>query len=346
MNQQWKAFLEGQGARFDEPGVDEQRVASWPEGGSAANGICDLSHLGLARVSGEDAETFLQGQLTNDVKAVDGEHWLPGAYCSPKGRMIADFRMARLGEDFLLQMPAATQALVMKRLPMFVLMSKAKVTDPADQLTSFGCWGEAAATALQGATGELPDAPGGAMQLEGGVVMRLAGEVPRYQLIGDPVVLESLWQTVAKATSPASHVLWRLHDIRAGYPTVYGATSESFVAQMCNLQRIDGVSFTKGCFVGQEVVARMKYLGKLKRQMYIARAETEQRPQPGDALHSPTSKSGQGAGTVVDAAPSPEGGFELLVVAEIAAAEGEGLHLHGADGPKLELSAPPYGFEE
>jgi folate-binding protein YgfZ len=341
MNEQWKTFLEGQGATFDEQGI-----ASWDWGGLPQSGLCDLSHLGLVRVSGEDAEAFLQGQLTNDVKGVDGEHWSPGAYCSPKGRMIADFRTTRLGEDYLLQMPMETQALIMKRLPMFVLMSKAKVTDASDQLASFGCWGEDASTALQAAVGNLPTTAGESVQLEAGVLLRLAGDLPRLLVIGEPAMLEGLWQGVAASAQACGIDGWRLHQIRAGCPTVYGATSEAFVAQMCNLQRINGISFTKGCFVGQEVVARMKYLGKLKRQMYVARADTDQRPEPGDKLHSATSKSGQGAGTVVDAAPSPDGGFELLVVAEIAAAEGDGLHLQAADGPKLALSPPPYGFDE
>jgi folate-binding protein YgfZ len=125
---------------------------------------------------------------------------------------------------------------------------------------------------------------------------------------------------------------------------VYDATAEAFVPQMANMQLVDGVSFTKGCYTGQEVVARMQYLGKLKRRMYRARVVTDQAPQPGQELFSPGSASGQGAGRVVDARPTPAGGFELLVVAEIASAEGASLRLGDEQGPALQLLDMPYGL--
>jgi hypothetical protein len=115
---------------------------------------------------------------------------------------------------------------------------------------------------------------------------------------------------------------------------------------MTNMQQIDGVSFTKGCYTGQEVVARMKYLGKLKRRMYLASVDTDTRPVPGDELFAPGSASGQGAGKVVDARPAPGGGFDLLAVTEIKNFEADNLHLQGDTGPKLKLGALPYDFDE
>jgi len=126
---------------------------------------------------------------------------------------------------------------------------------------------------------------------------------------------------------------------------IYTETIEAFIPQMANLQLIDGVSFTKGCYTGQEVVARMKYLGKLKRRMYLAHVDTEQRPLPGDELFSGGSESGQGPGRIVDARPSPEGGFDLLAVMEITRFDENDLHLLDANGPKLRFQDLPYSFE-
>jgi tRNA-modifying protein YgfZ len=113
---------------------------------------------------------------------------------------------------------------------------------------------------------------------------------------------------------------------------------------MANLQLLGGVSFTKGCYTGQEVVARMQYLGKLKRRMYRARIDAQACPARGTEIFSPSSESGQGAGRVVDAAPSPDGGFEVLAVLQISSADTGDLHLGEAGGPRLELLDLPYAF--
>lgn len=138
---------------------------------------------------------------------------------------------------------------------------------------------------------------------------------------------------------------WALLDIRAGIPTVYPQTRDTFVPQMVNLHLLDGVSFKKGCYTGQEVVARMQYLGKLKRRMYQARVEAaEKPPAPGDKLYSASSHSEQATGWVVDARGNGDGDYELLVVVEIEAREHGEVQLAGPDGPSLVLSDPPYGF--
>jgi hypothetical protein len=155
--------------------------------------------------------------------------------------------------------------------------------------------------------------------------------------------VKSIWQKAAHRAVPADADAWELLNIRAGMPTVEDATAEAFVPQMVNMQLVNGVSFTKGCYTGQEVVARMQYLGKLKRRMYIAEVDTDSAPKPGDVLSAPGSKSEQGPGRVVDARASAPGHWELLVVAEVAAAEGDGLQL-GDDGPMPSLRAPAYGF--
>jgi folate-binding protein YgfZ len=135
-------------------------------------------------------------------------------------------------------------------------------------------------------------------------------------------------------------------DIRAGIPNVFEDTVEAFVPQMANLQLVGGVSFTKGCYTGQEVVARMQYLGKLKRRMYHARVDAGQPPTPGTEVFSPSSDSGQGAGRIVDAAASPDGGYEVLAVLQISSADANDLQLGDIDGPALQLMELPYAFEQ
>lgn len=342
MNNQWKQFLESQDAIFS------------PEAGTTFRGhepfptcaLFDLSHLGLIRVSGEDAQSFLQGQFTNDTREVSETRSQLSAYCSPKGRMMANFRLFMNGGHYLLQMPLETHATVLKRLPMFVLMAKATVSDASDELVTIGLAGDCAPTLLQHAFPSVPEKSGEAIEQNGNTLVRLHGEPARYQITGQPESIIALWQQLAKEATPANTDFWRLQDIRAGIPTIYQATSDAFVPQMTNMQQIDGVSFTKGCYTGQEVVARMKYLGKLKRRMYLASVDSAQRPQPGDELFAPDSKSGQGAGRVVDACPSPEGGYELLAVTEISSFEEGNLHLTGVDGPKLQAHSLPYDLDE
>jgi folate-binding protein YgfZ len=157
--------------------------------------------------------------------------------------------------------------------------------------------------------------------------------------------MEALWEEAEQVATPTSRESWALLDIRAGMPTVYESTKEAFVPQMANMQLIDGVSFTKGCYTGQEVVARMQYLGKLKRRMYRAKVDTGQAPASGSALFSASDASGQGAGKVVDAAASPEGGFELLVVTPTSCAEADDLRLGDENGPALQILDMPYAFE-
>ena len=158
-------------------------------------------------------------------------------------------------------------------------------------------------------------------------------------------MLAETWRELLGAAQQTGPEFWSLMEIRAGMPTVFEDTLEAFVPQMANLQLIGGVSFTKGCYTGQEVVARMQYLGKLKRRMYHAHVDTAQAPARGAELFSPSSESAQGAGRVVDVAASPQGGYELLAVIQISSAEAGDLHLESAEGPRLHLLDLPYAFE-
>jgi hypothetical protein len=308
--------------------------------------LLDLSHYGLIRVSGEDMRTYLQGQVTNDVNRVTATTAQPNSYCSPKGRMLGSFWLFERDGDLFAQLPGEQLANTLKRLSMFVLRSKVTLSDASDALARAGIAGDCAPDLLAGLVGTVPEETWGTVTQGEITVLRLPGDRPRFELIGPEQPMLELWSGLADSAAPTGPEFWHLMDIRAGLPNVYEATSEAFVPQMANLQLIGGVSFTKGCYTGQEVVARMQYLGKLKRRMYRARIPAEANPAPGTELFSPHSESGQGAGRVVDAAPSPDGGFEALVVLQIDVAEAGEVTVGSAEGPRLELLSLPYAFAE
>jgi folate-binding protein YgfZ len=344
MNRDWRVFLLQQGAR----GGDDDRIH--PPTATAASrdvGDCtrfDLSHLGLIAVQGADAGPFLQGQFTNDIRNLTGSLSQISGYCSPKGRLLALLRVIRSADTIYLQLPVELLTDTLERLRRYVLRSKVTLEDRSDGPIRIGLAGADAPQRLERLGLPVPQQDHGQAVADGITVLRLPSPVPRFQLIADYGRQTSLWDALVPVSNWGDQDTWALHDIRAGIPTIYPATVDAFVPQMVNLQLIDGVSFTKGCYTGQEVVARLHYLAKPKRRMYLAKVECPIPPRPGDTLESATSSSEQAAGRVVDAHPSGDGRYELLAVAEIEAAEGPGEVRLGTAGPLLQLQPPPYGF--
>ncbi len=350
MKAEWKSFLTDAGAEFDP--VHDDRVASFgnPEREKrfTLTGLvlCDLSHQGLIEVHGEDAETFLQGQLTTDVSKIDEHTSRLGGYCNPKGRLLASFRIFRLQDTFYLMLPDELVEPIIKRLQMFVLMSKVTLADVGCSLVRFGLSGDDAPAELEAALGAAPAAVDEVIHVDGVTAIRVHGDLPRFVLLGELEPMQQLWDRLNVRGAPAGADSWRLLDIVAGVPTVYPATSEAFVPQMVNLELLEGVSFRKGCYTGQEIVARMHYLGKLKRRMYRLHIDMDTIPEPGTELFSSDNETGQPIGTLVDAAPWPDGGIEALAVVTIQYADPDKpLNVGAADGPGASLHLPPYSLE-
>ncbi len=304
----------------------------------------DLTHFGLIRIDGEDAESFLQGQLTNDMRQVTEDHSNLAGWCSAKGRMLANFRCLRRDQSYYLLTPSENLAAVLKRLGMFIMRSQVTLADVSDELMRMGLTGACAEPLLGTYFDALPELANGVTHQAGLTLIRLPGASPRFQLLGPAESLMEIWRNIEDRGSRMSDDFWALQDIHAGLPTIYPATSEAFVPQMTNMQLVDGVSFTKGCYVGQEVVARMQYLGKLKRRMYLAHVTSDTPPQPGDDLFAQASSSGQGTGKVVDARPA-NGGYDLLAVIETASVESDEVCL-GEKGPRLQLQNLPYSLPD
>ena len=343
MHNEWKKFLQDQQAVIDAQG--QLRFASAAAEAHAANEqnvIADLSPLGIIRVSGEDAGDFLQGQFSNDVKLVDEQTAQLSSYCNPKGRILASFWLYREGDAFYMLLPAETVAATLKRLRMFVLMSKVSLEDVSETSACLGLAGEGAAAGLEQQLGSAPVTAGQSCHHNGLTAIRLPGERPRYLVIGPINRLQSLWQALVQDLTPVGYQAWQLLDIETGLPSVYAANVEAFVPQMLNLHAIDGVSFKKGCYPGQEIVARMHYLGKLKRRMYRAHIDSDSLPGIGDEVVTPDSQGGQGTGRIVMASPAPQGGYEVLAVIQVSSAEQGDVHLQSIEGPRLDFIDLPY----
>ena len=349
MNVEWRDFLEQAGAHWNGHQVLGFGQAETELDAALNSDICcDLSHFGLIAAQGADAERFLQGQLTCDVRQVTAEHSLIGAHCNPKGRGLASFRLFRREDSYVLQLPGAMTAAALSRLRKYLLMSKATLEDASDALARIGVAGPNAENLLKSALGAVPATMNGVIStgLHPSITaIRLPGRQPRFELHGSASELITVWNALKPDVTPVGAEPWRLLDILAGMPTIYPETVEAFVPQMINLQQLEGISFQKGCYTGQEIVARTHYLGKLKRRMYLARIDSLNAPRPGDALFSPQTDASQSPGQLADACHYPGGGAVVLAVALIDCAENGILQWGDANGPVLQLLPLPYPFD-
>lgn len=341
MNPDWKAFLERQGARFSDDGTaDFGATADELEAARSATVLVPLSHLSLIRASGEEAASFLHNLLTNDARHLRPGQVQHNSLCSAKGRMMANFLVWREGSDYLLLLSRDLHPAILKKLSMYVLRSKVKLSDAGTDYVLLGIAGVGAEAALAALGVELAQ-PMSSAGFAAGTALRL--DATRYLLALRPDASATTWQQLAAAARPAGTSVWRWLDIRAGVPRISTAVQEEFVPQMANFELIGGVSFQKGCYPGQEIVARTQYLGKLKRRMYLAHLGPDAAPAAGTALYSPD-LADQSCGTVVDAAPSPDGGHDLLAVVQMASAEAGDVRLGSASGPRLEFRPLPYAL--
>ncbi|MDH3560880.1 MAG: folate-binding protein [Gammaproteobacteria bacterium] len=346
MKTDWKDFLIDTGAEFEDGLVmhygNPERECEVSLSGMV---FCDLSHLGVIAVYGKDAAGFLQSQLSNDVSRIDDDTHQLAAYCTPKGRVIGLFRLFRQGDTFYLRLPADTLEAVLQRLRLFVLRADVTLEDASENFVRIGISGEAAGDELLSAAGKLPEQSHQAVHTDSLTLLRVPGIEPCYEVYAGSIeAAKKLWEALNVRAAAVGMAAWRLLQIQAGIPDIYAATTDLFVPQMLNLQLINGVDFKKGCYPGQEIVARTQYLGKLKRRMYLGYVESATQPQPGDSLYS-ASDSAQAAGRIVDAQPHPDGGFSALAVLQISAADADELRFGASDGPAFSLRSLPYPFE-
>ncbi len=279
--------------------------------------LCELSHDGCIAVTGEDAPHFLQGQLTGDIRRLEQPLSLLAGYCNPQGRLLACLRLWRQSPGYVLRLPRELVAPVMQRLQLFVLRAKVTLTDLSDHQRGLGLIGSTGPDGLAEYFTTVPTAIGQVVHERGCWIIRVPGEQPRFELYGAHDSLDALRRSLMPQVTVADTRVWQQHNIRAGLPEVYRATQDRFIPQMLNLDQLDGVAFDKGCYVGQEIVARTHYLGRLKRRMYRLYSEHAPPLQPGDTLTIVGYDDAQANVQVVQAITTADTGVEFLGVLPI-----------------------------
>jgi tRNA-modifying protein YgfZ len=292
--------------------------AAVPVSGPGQAIVCDLSPLSVLAIEGPDASTFLQGQLSNDVSALAPGRAHYTSYNSPKGRMLANFVLWREGAGFRALLPADLAEPVRKRLAMYVLRSKVTLADVSAATARFGVGGPGASAALLAALGTAP----------GPFAVATSGTATVLGLL--------------QHASTAPFDTWRWLTIRAGVPIVTAPTQDQFVAQTANWDVLGGISFQKGCYTGQEIIARTQHLGRLKERTYAFHVDATD-VVAGARVYSRLFGD-QACGTIVNAAPAPGGGTDVLAVVQTAASDAGDVRLGAPDGPRLAALALPYAL--
>ena len=301
---------------------------------------CRDTRWSVLRVAGSDAIAFLHAQLSSDVQSLrpgSGQYW---SYNSPKGRMLADGVLWRApaGDGVTMLVAADLAETIRKRRSMFVLRAKATIEDASSTATLIGVAGEAAGAAVRDAFG---------VSLAPGVAAAFGRDAQAFMLPDRRVAVVApssegpvLQAALARHAPWIGNDEWRWFGIAAGVPWITAATSDLFVPQTLNFDLLGGISFTKGCYPGQEIVARMQYLGRLKERLFAFHADARD-TSPAMRLYSASFDATQPCGTLVDAAPDIDGGVALLAVAQIAAVDADDVTLGAPDGPRLVRRALP-----
>ncbi|MHB8353393.1 MAG: CAF17-like 4Fe-4S cluster assembly/insertion protein YgfZ [Burkholderiales bacterium] len=296
--------------------------------------LIDLSHRTLICVTGDDATVFLQGQLTQDVTALENARVLWAAHCSPKGRMLASFLMWKTAEAIWLDAPEDLAETALKRLRMYVLRSRVTVADARATQSRLGLCGPDLAAVLHAAACPTAPAPGTHDHQEG--VTRVSISPERLLLVGPPDALALLQTRLAPICTPGHAQDWTDAAVREGVAEITLATQDQWIPQMLNWDLVGGISFKKGCYTGQEIVARTHYLGKVKRRLLRFRVAGP--VEVGQELL----QEGESVGKVaLVGAPSAEGSEFLAVVQREALVHGT-LHLGNPEGALVAPLPLPY----
>jgi len=332
MTDTWQAFMDAQTTKETAPPA-------------ASSNLVDLSALGAVFVTGADAATFLQGQFTNDVGLSTHERAQLSAWCSPKGRVLLSFWLFGHADGFCLLTPTALDEKLIARLRLFVLRSNVKIAQTNDSNIRIGCSGVNAERCLLKLYEQIPASAGEVVQHADGVtVLRTLGELPRFELLGGVEEMQKIWTSVQECCGVASPTVWARQDIEAGLPLVEAQMADQYLPQMLNLQALEAINFDKGCYVGQEVIARLHYRGNVKRQLYLATCAAGAGATAGTEVVSTARGQPHAAGKVLAAQPGIHGDQVVQAVLNIADAEEAALEL--PDGAKLTLSEPLHAAED
>jgi folate-binding protein YgfZ len=304
-----------------------------------------LNQESLLHLQGPDSLSFLQGQVTCDTRKLAASVALPGALCTVQGRVVGDFLLCALGERHLvLRLRRDVRATMAAVLAKYIIFSKAELEPEREDWLVLGCWGPAAGAAVLDSFGTRPQGKFGASSGEGFALVQTDEAGQQFELYLHADAAPGLLQKLGERMDTGSEADWQALQIAHGIARIEGGTSGEMIPQMLNYDVTGHISFNKGCYTGQEVVARMHYRGKPKRRLYRATIPsgdllTGQRAAAGDALFS--GEGSQAAGNVINAVPDADGRLLLLVTATTQGIE-TGLHLSAPDGPLLQIDSLPY----
>ena len=302
--------------------------------------VSRLDFLTVLRISGDDAQAWLQGQLTVDVGEVSASVSRLAGWCSPKGRVLATFRLlADPAGGYRVVCERWVAATLLARLRMFIMRSDVRIDDTGGGIEVAGVTGVLALPdplTAWATTAEVDDAAA----FDEVTVARVPGRHRRFLIAGPVARVASLARAqVANGVRQASAGAWRLADIRAGVPRITATSSDAFLPQMLNLDRLRAVSFDKGCYVGQEIVARAQHLGSVKRRAHVGRTTAA---AEGDPIVDAAADEARKVGDVIAVEPTPGGGSAFLAVLNVASASSTALRVGRFDGPPIRISAPRY----
>jgi folate-binding protein YgfZ len=302
----WQNFLEAQGATCHADG--EINFAASGLGNTASTHLTELGYQGLLAFDGPDASKFLQGQITTDVRELENQQWKLGAQCNLKGRMEASFALVQTApEQILLRCHGSLTDSLAQNLHKYAVFSKVTINSVSQNWRRLGLWGDQACE-LIGAQCQLPAISIGATAAnQDCIALRL--EEQRYELWVNPERAQTLWQALASHCTPTDSQQWRLADIRAGWAEITAANAGEFSPHELHYPLLGAVSFKKGCYTGQEVVARLHYKGKLKK--HVARIAFNATKQP---EHTIVDAQGSRRGTLIMASPAQQGWEGLAVI--------------------------------
>lgn len=323
-NNDWQEYLFIQGGIFNNGTItsfgntQKELLYLQNKDAQSENVICDLSHLGLLEVSGDDAVVFLQGQVTNDVKLISESNAHYTGYCSAKGRLLALFFAFSYGNQLHLQLNSKLIESIAKRLKMYVMRSKVNINNVSDSTVRIGLSGQDIPQLLTQFFEQIPQLDFESFSAENSTLIRLPSLTPRFEIICKTEHAKEIWQTLKKQCKPVGKPCWEWLEIQAGIPDINQNTQEEFVPQMVNLDLLNAINFKKGCYTGQEIVARTHYLGKVKRRTHLAHIDTSTPPQAGNDI---LNINGEVVGKIVRSAPAPQGGYDLLAEVRLESIE-------------------------
>ena len=334
------SFLAARGARLENDLVRDFGDPAGELAATMSTGVlAELSQFGVLSFAGDDARAFLNGQLSCDVANLANDAATYGAYCNAKGRVLANFLLWHEALEFHMLLARSLVSPLREHLQKYVLRAKVAIVERTDGIVILGAAGRPAADTVAGWIGPLSASPLAVDRRNGFAAIAVPGG--RFLLAARTEPGQAVWDRLSRALRPVGAACWDWLEIANGVPWITVATQEQFVPQMVNLELIGGVSFQKGCYPGQEIVARTEHLGKLKRRLHLANVRADAMPAPGEELFS-EGLGAQSAGTVVNAAPAPAGGFDVLAVVQTASAATAKVHLGSPSRDELHFRPLPY----